>query len=727
MTANIKEHEWVLNNLDCASCADKIEQGVANVDGVVDSKANFMTKTLTFSISAKETEKDILPVVKKKILTIEPTILLTAKNSGKVISDKGYPTEAEQEEKQKETAETVKNDKKLDNEKRLMIGRLVVSLILMLVVALMPLGNTVSFILAFAGYLLAGYEVVWRAIKNSLHGQVFDENFLMTIATLSAFYVQQYPEAVAVMLFYQVGELFQDVAVDRSRRSITELMDIRPDYAHLKVDKQIETVNPEEVQVGDVIVIQPGEKVPMDGRVIKGESTVDTSALTGESVPRSVSIDERVLSGFVNKNGVLEVEVEKPFSESTVVKILDLVQNASSRKAPTEDFVTKFARYYTPVVVIVAVLLAVIPPLVLEGATFNEWLYRASIFLVISCPCALVVSIPVGFFSGIGLASKKGILIKGSNFLEALNDVRYVVMDKTGTLTKGSFEVSTIKPETKITSESLLELTAYAEKYSSHPIAESIKEKYGKEIDESRLSEYNEISGHGVQVTIDGKPVLVGNAKLMKQFSIPFKEVKTTGTVVYVSIDNHYVGHLLIEDEVKDTAASAIHMLKEYGIEHVAMLTGDTSKVSQAVAEKLGIDEVYSDLLPQDKVEKMEDIMLRKGKKERIIFVGDGINDTPVLARADIGVAMGGIGSDAAIEAADLVIMDDDPQKIAVSIDVAKNTRKVVWQNIVFALGVKALFLILGALGFATMWEAVFADVGVTFIAVLNSMRILRK
>ncbi|MGB7366676.1 heavy metal translocating P-type ATPase, partial [Carnobacterium jeotgali] len=542
-----------------------------------------------------------------------------------------------------------------------------------------PMNELLSLGLFVVAYLVAGYDVVWRAIKNMFNGQLFDENFLMTIATISAFYIQEYPEAVAVMLFYQVGEIFQGVAVNRSRRSIADLMDIRPDYANLKLaDGNTKSVAPDTIRVGDTIVIRPGEKVPLDGKIVTGTTSMDTSALTGESVPRSVAVKDSVLSGFINKNGLIEVEVEKLFSESTVTKILDLVENASSRKAPTENFITKFARYYTPAVVIMALILAIIPPLVFPGATFNEWIYRASIFLVISCPCALVVSIPVGFFGGIGSASQKGILVKGSNFLEGLNDIKYVIMDKTGTLTKGKFEITDIQPENGWNKHQLLELAAYAETHSSHPIAESIKEKYEEKIDENRITEYNDISGHGIQVKVDGKEVLAGNAKLMQEFNISFRESKEIGTIIYLAVAKKYAGHILIADAIKEDAAAGIALMKEKGVEHVIMLTGDSKAVGEAVAKKLGIDEFYAELLPQDKVEKMEEIMARKGPKEKVAFVGDGINDTPVLARSDIGIAMGGLGSDAAIEAADIVIMDDKPSKIGTVMQVAKDTRRIV-------------------------------------------------
>ncbi|EDP67750.1 heavy metal-transporting ATPase, partial [Carnobacterium sp. AT7] len=640
----------------------------------------------------------------------------------------GLPTAENKETSQLEEPHHPHEHSHVESNVKKTISRLVISLVLLLVANFVPMNELLSLGLFVVAYLVAGYDVVWRAIKNMFNGQLFDENFLMTIATISAFYIQEYPEAVAVMLFYQVGEIFQGVAVNRSRRSIADLMDIRPDYANLKLaDGNTKSVAPDTIRVGDTIVIRPGEKVPLDGKIITGISSMDTSALTGESVPRSVTVKDSVLSGFINKNGLIEVEVEKLFSESTVTKILDLVENASSRKAPTENFITKFARYYTPAVVIMALVLAIVPPLVFPGATFNEWIYRASIFLVISCPCALVVSIPVGFFGGIGSASQKGILVKGSNFLEGLNDIKYVIMDKTGTLTKGRFEITDIEPENGWDKQQLLELAAYAETHSSHPIAESIKEKYKEKIDENRITEYNEISGHGIQVKVDGKEVLAGNAKLMQEFNISFRDSKEIGTIIYLAVAKKYVGHILIADAIKEDAAAGIALMKEKGVEHVIMLTGDSKAVGEAVAKKLGIDEFYAELLPQDKVEKMEEIMARKGPKEKVAFVGDGINDTPVLARSDIGIAMGGLGSDAAIEAADIVIMDDKPSKIGTVMQVAKDTRRIVWQNIILALAVKGFFLILGAVGIATMWEAVFADVGVTVIAVLNAMRVLKK
>ena len=604
--------------------------------------------------------------------------------------------------------------------------RLIVGFGILLAAIFAPVSGTFSLALYVTAYLVAGYEIVWSALLNIKNGQLFDENFLMTIATLSAFYIQEYPEAVAVMLFYQLGELFQDIAVDKSRRSIAELMDIRPDYANVKTAAGIEKVAPETVKIGDIILIRPGEKVPLDGKIVSGTSAVDTSALTGESVPRSVKVGDNILSGFINKNGVIEVVVEKPFAESTVVKILDLVQNASGRKAPTENFITKFARYYTPVVVIAAVLLAVVPPLLFPGESFKEWLYRASIFLVISCPCALVVSIPVGFFGGIGSASRKGILVKGSNFLEGLNDVKTVVMDKTGTLTEGKFAVARIESAGELTENRLLELAAYAELHSSHPIADSIKEAYGKTIAEDRTATTNDIPGHGLQVVVDGQEILVGNAKMMEKFAIIHTPAHGTGTVVYIAVDKQYAGYILISDAIKADAKATIAGLKARGIRTI-MLTGDSRAVGEAVAKEIGIDEVHAELLPQDKVTKLEEVLASKRKGEKVIFVGDGINDTPVLARSDIGMAMGGLGSDAAIEAADIVIMDDKPSKILTAITVAEETRKIVWQNIIFAMAVKGVFLVLGAFGVATMWEAVFADVGVTVLAVLNSIRILKK
>lgn len=732
MDTNTKNHEWILEGIDCANCAAKIEHAVGNIDGVLSSNVSFMTKTLKFEV-ASQSEETALPKIKKKIHQLEPDVVPLSKQTLRPLNEVGVElTEENHDHHHGHDHGHHDHDRHGhshgDANITKAVIRLVLTVVLLFSAIFAPVSNTVAFGLFVLAYITAGYDVVITAFKNLFHGQVFDENFLMTIATLSAFYIQEYPEAVAVMLFYQVGELFQDIAVDRSRRSIASLMDIRPDYANIKrADGTIEKVDPETISVGDQIVIQPGEKVPLDGKVISGNSTVDTAALTGESMPRQINVNDQILSGFINQGGLLEVEVEKVFQESTVVKILDLVENASSRKAPTENFITKFARYYTPIVVLLAVLLAIVPPLLISGATFNEWLYRASIFLVISCPCALVVSIPVGFFGGIGSASRKGILVKGGNYLEGLNDLKYVVMDKTGTVTEGTFQVRSIQPEEGYTEAEVLEIAAAAEQYSSHPIAMSIKKAYGEKIQAKRLAEYEEVAGHGIQAVIDGKKVLVGNAKLLNAHHISFMENEQLGTILYIAVENAFVGSIVIGDQIKAGVKESIAKLHEAGIKHVVMLTGDAKPVAEAVAKEIGIDEVHAELLPQDKVAILEKLMQQKQPNEKVAFVGDGINDTPVLARSDIGFAMGGLGSDAAIEAADIVIMDDQPAKIAVAMDVAKETRKIVWQNIIFAMAVKGLFLILGAFGVATMWEAVFADVGVTVIAVLNAMRMIRK
>ena len=573
-------------------------------------------------------------------------------------------------------------------------------------------------------YIIVGGDIVKRAVRNIFKGKVFDENFLMSIATIGAMLIGEYPEGIAVMLFYQVGELFQSYAVDKSRRSIADAMDIRPDYANVKRGDEVIKVDPDEVQIGDIIVIKPGERVPLDGKVIEGNSMVDTSALTGESVPREVEVGHEILSGCININGVITAEVTKEYGESTVSKILDLVENASSKKSQSEQFITKFARYYTPIVVIIAVFLAIIPPLVIDGATFSDWIYRALTFLVVSCPCALVVSIPLSFFGGIGGASRKGILVKGSNYLEALAEAEIIVFDKTGTLTKGVFNVQEVHPE-GVSKEELLELTAYAESYSNHPISNSLKQAYGKEIDNGRISDVEEVSGHGVIATVDGKKVSAGNIKLMKKLNIPCYEGEVVGTVVHVGIDDKYAGYIVIADEAKEDSARAIMELKEAKIKQTVMLTGDTKNVASKVAKQLGLDKVYSELLPGDKVEKVEELLAQKSAKGKLAFVGDGINDAPVLARADIGIAMGGLGSDAAIEAADIVIMTDEPSKIATAIKVSKKTLRIAHQNTVFSIGIKIIVLILSAFGIATMWAAIFADVGVTIIAVLNAFRAL--
>lgn len=573
-------------------------------------------------------------------------------------------------------------------------------------------------------YIIVGGDVVKRAVKNIFKGQVFDENFLMSIATIGAFFIGEYPEGVAVMLFYQVGELFQSYAVGKTRKSIASLMDIRPDYANVKKGDELVKVDPDEVQIGDIIVIKAGEKIPLDGKVIEGSSMIDTSALTGESIPRVVEVGSDILSGCININGVITAEVTKEFGESTVSKILDLVENASSKKSNSEQFITKFARYYTPVVVIIAVFLAIIPPLVIDGATFSDWIYRALAFLVVSCPCALVISIPLSFFGGIGGASKKGVLVKGSNYLEALAETEIVVFDKTGTLTKGVFNVQEIHPE-GVSKEELLELTAHAESYSNHPISLSLKRAYSKEIDNGRISDVEEISGHGVIATVDGKKVMAGNIKLMKMMDIPYFNGELIGTIVRVAVNNKYIGYIVIADEVKEDSAQAIKELKAANIKQTVMLTGDNKSIGSKVAKELGLDKVYTELLPADKVEKLEELFSQKSKKGKLAFVGDGINDAPVLARADIGIAMGGLGSDAAIEAADVVIMTDEPSKIATTMKISKKTLKIAHQNIVFAIGIKIIVLILSAFGITTMWAAIFADVGVTIIAVLNAFRAL--
>ena len=605
------------------------------------------------------------------------------------------------------------------------LWRIIIGAALLATAVLLNLNNEwLQIALFIISYIIVGGDVVKRAVKNIFKGQVFDENFLMSIATIGAFFIGEYPEGVAVMLFYQVGELFQSYAVGKSRKSIASLMDIRPDYANVKKGDELVKVDPDEVQIGDIIVIKAGEKIPLDGKVIEGSSMIDTSALTGESIPREVEVGSDILSGCININGVITAEVTKEFGESTVSKILDLVENASSKKSNSEQFITKFARYYTPVVVIIAVFLAIIPPLVIDGATFSDWIYRALAFLVVSCPCALVISIPLSFFGGIGGASKKGILVKGSNYLEALAETEIVVFDKTGTLTKGVFNVQEIHPE-GVSKEELLELTAYVESYSNHPISLSLKRAYGKEIDNGRISDVEEISGHGVIATVDGKKVMAGNIKLMKMMDIPYFKGELIGTAVHVAVNNKYIGYILIADEVKEDSAQAIKELKAANIKQTVMLTGDNKSVGSKVAKELGLDKVYAELLPADKVEKLEELFSQKSTKGKLAFVGDGINDAPVLARADIGIAMGGLGSDAAIEAADIVIMTDEPSKIATAMKISKKTLKIANQNIVFAIGIKIIVLILSAFGITTMWAAIFADVGVTIIAVLNAFRAL--
>lgn len=605
------------------------------------------------------------------------------------------------------------------------LWRIIIGAAVLATAVLLNLNNEwLQIALFIISYIIVGGDVVKRAVKNIFKGQVFDENFLMSIATIGAFFIGEYPEGVAVMLFYQVGELFQSYAVGKLRKSIASLMDIRPDYANVKKGDELVKVDPDEVQIGDIIVIKAGEKIPLDGKVIEGSSMIDTSALTGESVPREVEVGSDILSGCININGVITAEVTKEFGESTVSKILDLVENASSKKSNSEQFITKFARYYTPVVVIIAVFLAIIPPLVIDGATFSDWIYRALAFLVVSCPCALVISIPLSFFGGIGGASKKGVLVKGGNYLEALAETEIVVFDKTGTLTKGVFNVQEIHPE-GVSKEELLELTAHAESYSNHPISLSLKRAYSKEINNGRISDVEEISGHGVIATVDGKKVMAGNIKLMKMMDIPYFKGELIGTIVHVAVNNKYIGYIVIADEVKEDSAQAIKELKAANIKQTVMLTGDNKSIGSKVAKELGLDKVYAELLPADKVEKLEELFSQKSKKGKLAFVGDGINDAPVLARADIGIAMGGLGSDAAIEAADVVIMTDEPSKIATAMKISKKTLKIAHQNIVFAIGIKIIVLILSAFGIATMWAAIFADVGVTIIAVLNAFRAL--
>lgn len=691
-----------LLGLCCGDCAQKIEVRVNRIEGVREATLDFVSQKLTIEAMDKKNLPAIVRRASQIALDIEPSIQISYTDQ-KSMED-GSP----------------------DLKKRMYRISLGVGAVLFVIGTVFHFSQPAGFIMFLISYLLVGGEVVFRALKNISKGQVFDENFLMSVATIGAFAIGEYPEGVAVMLFYQVGEAFQRLAVNRSRKSISALMDIRPDFANLKVGNEVRKVSPEEVGIGDLIVVKPGEKVPLDGRIVEGSSALDTSALTGESLPRDVEPGSEVLSGSINKNGVLTIEVSKEFGESTVSKILDLVQNASSKKAPTENFITRFARYYTPIVTFSALALAVIPPIVIPGAVFSEWIYRALAFLVVSCPCALVISIPLSFFGGIGGASKNGILIKGSNYLEALNNVDTIVFDKTGTLTKGTFRVTSVVGMNGYSDQELLSLAAHAESFSNHPIALSIQKEYGQKIDSQRLTEQEEVSGQGIRVKIDGKLVLAGNGKLMASEHVDWKPADILGSVVYLAVDGRYAGYIVISDELKPDSQKAVRDLKKLGVRHTAMLTGDSKAVGEAIAREIGLDTVYTELLPHQKVEQLEKLDASRRGKGKLVFVGDGINDAPVLARADIGIAMGALGSDAAIEAADVVLMTDEPSKIVSAIRIAIKTRSIVWQNILFAMGVKIVVLILAAVGIATMWEAVFGDVGVTVIAILNAMRAMK-
>ncbi|MFA5011182.1 MAG: heavy metal translocating P-type ATPase [Ignavibacteria bacterium] len=693
--------KYQLKNIDCASCASKIEDGLSKMDSVKSCSVNFATSTLHI-------DTDNFEKVKARVKEIEPEVEIVDADKEKTIVSKS------------ELAEN-----------KWTIIKAVTGLFLLLIGIIFEkeIHNTpfhiAEYLVFGTGYLIVGWKVISSAVKNIIRGKFFDEQFLMTIATLGAFAIDQMPEAVAVMLFYVTGELFQDIAVGRSRKSIKALLEIKPEFANLLVNGEANKVSPESVKVGDTIIIKAGEKVPLDGEIIDGNSFVDTSALTGESVPRKVKERDTVLSGMINQTGVLTIKVTKLFSESSVSKILELVENASTKKAETEKFITTFAKYYTPVVVISAFLLAILPPMLISGQTFADWIYRALVVLVISCPCALVISIPLGYFGGIGSASRKGILVKGSNFLDALTQVKTVVFDKTGTLTKGEFKVSEVVTSNGFSKEDILEYAAYAETNSNHPVAKSISEAFGKAPDSSRIKQVEEISGHGIKAVIDSKTVLAGNDKLLHKENIAHPHCNVAGTVVHVAIDSIYAGHIIISDTLKDDAVEAIENLRAKSIQTV-MLTGDNKFAAADFAKKLNIDKYFYELLPEDKVKHIETLM-EECKGGKVAFVGDGINDAPVIARADIGIAMGALGSDAAIETADVVLMTDSPSKVSIAIDVAKRTRNIVWQNILFAMGVKAIFIILGIFGIATMWEAVFGDMGVALIAVFNAIRILKS
>lgn len=698
---------FLLKGLTCPHCSAAIEREVAKLEGVSNSSVNLVNQTLTVTAEEMAVE-GLLADVKSIVYSHEPAVVVELKT---------------------EESKRNQNAGENNNPDRLKIIRLIAGAVIYIVAIVLMFFTSISFVIKIGAmilsYVILGGDVVFKALRNILKGRVFDENFLMTISTIGAFAIGEYPEAVAVMLFYQLGEFFQDLAVKRSKKSISSLMNIRPDSASVLRDGELIVLPPEDVAIGETIVVKPGEKIPLDGVVLSGESMLDTSALTGESVPRKVRYGDAALSGCVNQSGVLNIEVRKSFGESTVSKIIDLVENASSRKAQTEKFITKFSRYYTPIVVILALLLAVVPPLVLGGG-WPEWLNRGFVFLVISCPCALVISVPLSYFGGIGAASKKGVLIKGGNYLEALADLETVVFDKTGTLTEGVFRVSEIRAENGFSEEEVLSIAASGECMSNHPIARSIIEEYGKDVDESAVKDYAEISGKGVAAKVNGKKIFVGNKKLMSEYGIGINECDKTGTVVYVAQEGIYAGCIVISDRVKNDSKRAIASLKALGVDRTVMLTGDNEEIADAVSKQVGIDEHHSNLLPDRKVEKVEQLMKKKGKG-KLAFVGDGINDAPVLARADIGVAMGGLGSDAAIEAADVVLMTDEPSKLVDAVKLSRATRRIVKQNIIFALTIKVLLLVLGAFGVAGMWEAVFGDVGVMILAVLNAMRILRK
>ena len=715
----MKSNECMLSieGLDCPNCAAKVERKINTLEGIKEATVDFLGKKIVV-LADEISENELVELIQTEVDKIEDGV--------KVFVPKVQAGESSSEEE-----DTGKIKKKL------LIGG-----ILFVLGIFVPKTLFIPKLAVFlVSYLVIGGDVLLSAFKNILNGQVFDENFLMAIATIGAFAIGEYPEGVAVMLFYQLGELLQGIAVNNSRKSIVSLMDIRPDYANIKVGEGIKKVSPEEIKVGEIIVVKPGEKVPLDGKIVKGVSTFDTSALTGESLPREAKAGDDVLSGFINKNGLIEIQVAKVFSESTVSKILYLMENAGSKKSKTENFITKFARYYTPAVVITALIVAIFPPLLIQGATFLDWIYRALIFLVVSCPCALVISIPLGFFGGIGGASRHGILIKGTNYLEVLNDLESVVMDKTGTLTKGIFKVTEVNAEnnikindfennkTELTKPLLLKYAAHIEKFSNHPIAQSIVAEYENsvsKVDENVVKDFEEISGFGIKVNINNHQFLAGNSKLMNLENITFDKKENLGTAIYLAADGKYIGNILISDEVKEDSARAIKGMKENGVKEIVMLTGDNEAISKNIAEKLGIDKVFTELLPNEKVEKLEEIYKTKSEKGKVAFVGDGINDAPVLARADLGIAMGGAGSDAAIEAADVVIMNDEPSKIVTAIKIAKKTKEIVWQNITIAFAIKIVVMALGLFGDATMWEAVFADVGVALLAVLNATRVLR-